>query len=203
MQIILTVLLASAFVLAEIDGKTAGDATAEAAAAFDIEAESKGKCKCPSGYTLIYDPDAVVPATCQRIRFSRRVSCDKNKDHHRRGDDNCHENVIGACVKRQAFLRPYCTIPPYLQHACRASCNGRWNAEGKSCGAIAFLHGQDPVCLKSLKPGCDNHGVCPYDYDAACYEVHSLGCRKDDVMVRIDARCEDILNEDGSTCGSK
>lgn len=131
---------------------------------FNSERDCKGNCRCPAGHTLIVDPNELVAAQCEDIRFTRRVKCQPGKGA---------KKVVGACVARTAYLRPYCRLPEYLLSGCKdpKSC------KGENCGAIA-INGEEFACLKRTATPKQCKDVCPCGFDAQCFEVKGLGCRE-------------------------
>lgn len=203
MLLFLPLLLVLPLVLAELDTAKIASETGTAEIAFNSESDCKGNCKCPKGYTLVYDSDAPIPATCQRIIFTRRVKCNQRADD---SFDRCPKprRLVGACVKRSAEFRPYCHLPNYLQHACRTpDCEGRWHGEGESCGAIA-INGDAYHCLKRVQNcfnPCDLKTACPEGFDPVCFEVKALGCKDCGVELDFeDGECDTDLLDIAEDC---
>lgn len=131
---------------------------------FDVDRDCKGNCRCPAGHTLIVEPSELVPAQCENIRFTRRVKCHSGKGA---------KKVVGACVARTAYLRPYCQLPEYLLNGCK----DRKGCKGENCGAIA-IKGEEFACLKRVATPKQCKDVCPCGFDPQCFEVKGLGCRE-------------------------
>jgi hypothetical protein len=146
----------------------------------------KGPCRCdnPSD-TLIVDSKDQYPATCQDIRWNKKVKCSTTYSaiatHGGKGGKKDREEkrcvkAIGACVSEKAQFKPYCKLPEYLLQGCSLAKEGKKDKCESGCGSIAIKN-DTFACLKHVETGKQCEGVCPPGFYPQCFEVRGLGCK--------------------------